>query len=107
VLGFLRQRRREAVPYWQVVNAVVQASYQATRWEVRVATTQVLRAVKVLTREHGILRYRRCFLAVLNTGEETIPLDRYYALPRRTATGRCSGDSTILTGAVKNVQNRP
>ena len=105
VLGFLRQRRKEAVPLWEVVNAVAQASTQPDRWETRFATTQILLAVKLLIRDRRVLRYRRRFLAVLDTGEESIPLDVYYALPIKTATGRTTADSTRKGEVVKSPQN--
>ena len=95
VLGYLRNRRREAVAYWGVINAVVLASAPPDRWEVRFVTRQVLTAVKALIKDRRVMRYRRSFLLVLDTGDECISLERYRALPYRTATGRRAADSTL------------
>jgi len=106
VLGFLRERRRDAVPYWEVVNGVVGESCQATRWEVRFATRGILTAVKTLLHERRILRYRRRYLAILDLGGEIVPLETYRALCNRTATGRCAVDSTTSVEAVKSAGER-
>jgi hypothetical protein len=106
ILAFLREHRREVVPYWKLVNQVVAESAQPDRWEVRYATRQVLQAVKSLVRARRVLRYRQRFLAVLDTGDEVIPLDIYYALPTKTATGRCAADSATQLRAVENAQNQ-
>jgi hypothetical protein len=105
ILGYLRQRRREVVPYWRLINQVVAESAQPDRWEVRYATRQVLQAVKTLVRARRVWRYRRRFLAVLDTADEVIPLDRYFALPTRTETGRSAADSTTSLKVVKNAQD--
>jgi hypothetical protein len=84
VLGYLRERRREAVPYWTVINAVVLASVPSDRWEVRFATTRALQAVKALIRDRRVLRYRRRFLAVLDVGAEVVPLAVYRSIRNRT-----------------------
>jgi hypothetical protein len=94
VILYLRDRRREAVPYWTVINAVVLASVPPDRWELRYNTRQVLTAVKTLIKERRVMRFRRNFLVTLDTGE-IIPLERYRALPCRTATGRRAADSTL------------
>jgi len=105
ILGYLRARRREAVPYWQVVNSVVSESIPSTRWGVRLATKQVLLAVKALLQDRRILRYRRRYLTVLDLGQEIVPLDVYHKLGYRTATGRRTVDSTHIAGAVKTPKN--
>jgi len=87
VVGFLRQRRREAVPYWEVVNAVAIASRQLDRWEHRFATKGILHAVKALLHGRRILRYRRRYLSILDLGWEVVPLDVYRAMRSRAITG--------------------
>jgi hypothetical protein len=106
VLHYLREHRRQAVPYWQVVNLVVGESIQPDRWEVRYATRQVLTAIQSLLKTRRIMRFRRTFLAVIDTGDEVMPLERYFALTSRTATGRANADSTIRLEAVKIAQDR-
>jgi hypothetical protein len=106
VLRFLRQRRREAVPYWDVVNAVAHASIQPARWEVRFATKQVLQAVKALVRDRRVLRYRRRYLAILDLGAEIVPLESYRTFRNGIATGRFPGDSTTQGESVKTAQDR-
>jgi hypothetical protein len=94
IIGYMREHRREPVPYWLLVNLLVGESAQASRWEVRCATCQVLAAIQALLKSKRVLRYRRQFLVILDTGDEVIPLDAYFALPWRTATGRRAADST-------------
>jgi hypothetical protein len=106
VLGYLRERRREALPFWQVVNLVVAESVQPDRWEVRYATRQVLTAIQSLLKTRRILRWKRAYLAIIDTGDEVIPLERYFALTSRTATGRATADSTNRLEAVKTAQDR-
>jgi hypothetical protein len=95
IIGYLREHRRAPVKYWQVVNVLVAESMQASRWEVRYATRQLLAAIQSLLIARRIMRFRRTYLAILDTGDEIVSLERYYALPNRTATGRVSADSTI------------
>ena len=95
VILYLRERRREGVPYWTVINAIALASAAPDRWELRYNTRQVLTAVKALIKDKRVMRYRRSYLAILDTGDEIIPLERYRALPCRTATGRRTADSTL------------
>jgi hypothetical protein len=97
VLGYLRERRRDAVNYWRVVNEVVLASTPLDRRQVRCNTRQVLTAVQALLKARRVLRYRRRFLVILDTGDDVIPLAAYFALPWRTATGRCAADSTRIS----------
>jgi hypothetical protein len=94
ILGYLRERRTEAVKLWEVVNEVVSKSGQPTRSSTRFATRQVLQAVKQLLHERRILRFRRKHLAILDIELDTISLEHFFALPNRTATGRLAADST-------------
>lgn len=72
VLGLLRERH-DAVPYWRVVNTVVLEHCPSTREQVRRATRQALQAVKALTRDRRILRYRRGFLVALDLVAGVVP----------------------------------
>jgi hypothetical protein len=95
VVSYLRERRRQAVPYWSVINAIVLASAPPDRRELRLTTRQLLAVVKALIRDRRIMRFRRRFLVILDTGDEVIPLKQYRALPCATATGRRGADSTL------------
>jgi len=106
VVGFLRERRREAVPYWEVVNGVAQASTQPDRWELRFATRRILATVKELLHERKILRYRRRYLAVLDHPTEIVSLEEYRAIRKRAVSERCTADSTRQLEAVQTVQNQ-
>jgi hypothetical protein len=104
VLGFLRERRREAVPYWEVVNGVAQASTQPDRWELRFATRRILAKVKELLHERKILRYRRRYLAVLDHPTEIVSLEEYRAIRKRVVTERGTNDSTTHLKLVQTSQ---
>jgi hypothetical protein len=88
IVGYLREHRRAPVKYWRLVNVLVAESVQASRAGVRHATRQVLAAIQSLLKARRIMRFRRTYLAILDTGHEIVSLERYYALPNRTATGR-------------------
>ena len=106
IVGYLREHRRETVPYWRLVNILVAESMQASRWEVRYATRQVLAAIQLLLKSRRILRFRRKYLVILDTGDAAIPLEIYYALPTKTANGRAIADSTSNSEVVKIAPNR-
>jgi len=74
VVAYLRSKPRQIARYWEVVNAVVGESSQASRWGVRSATLDVLEALKKLRHERTIMRFRRRQLVLIES-TPIIPLE--------------------------------
>jgi hypothetical protein len=75
VLAYLRAKPRGVANDWDAVNAIVSESGQATRWEVRLATLEVLETLKALRHERQVLRYRHRQLALIES-DPIIPLEQ-------------------------------
>jgi hypothetical protein len=95
LVEYLREHRRTAVKYWTCINQIVGASVQGSRTGVRSATRQVLTALQALLKSKRVMRYKRKYLIVLDTGDQTLTLEEFFLLPGRT-TGRCTADSANL-----------
>jgi len=57
-----------------VINSIVAESCQQSRFDVRAATFEVLQEVMRLRRERVIFRYKRKWIASLDSGSPIIPL---------------------------------
>ena len=75
VISFLRADWRKTFPLWTVVNSIVAKSCQQKRSEVRAANFEVLAEVMRLRRERVIFRYKRKWIAILDSGRPIIPLE--------------------------------
>jgi hypothetical protein len=80
VISFLRADWRKTFRLWTVINSIVAESCQQSRFDVRAATFEVLQEVMRLRRERVIFRYKRKWIAILDSGQPIIPLED---LPRR------------------------
>ena len=80
ILAYLRADWRKTFKMWSVINEIVSESCQQTRFDTRAATFEVLAEVMRLRRERVIFRYKRKWIASLDSGPPIIPLED---LPRR------------------------
>ena len=74
ILAYLRADWRKTHRLWTVVNSIVAESCQQSRFDVRAATFEVLQEVMRLRRERVIFRYKRKWIASLDSGSPIIPL---------------------------------
>ena len=74
ILAYLRADWRKTFKMWSVINEIVAESRQQTRFDTRAATFEVLAEVMRLRRERVIFRYRRKWIASLDSGSPIIPL---------------------------------
>ena len=74
ILAYLRADWRKAHRLWTVVNCIVAESRQQSRFDTRAATFEVLQEVMRLRRERVIFRYRRKWIAILDSGPPIIPM---------------------------------
>ena len=61
---------------WSLLNAVVAESCAEDRREVRESTKEALRALMRLVREKRVLRFKRKWVARLETPQEVVPLEQ-------------------------------
>ena len=80
ILAYLRADWRKTFRMWSVINEIVAESGQQSRFDTRAATFEVLAEVMRLRRERVIFRYKRKWIASLDSGQPIIPLED---LPRR------------------------
>src|SRR6058998_3789013 len=76
ILGYLREKRREAIPLWTVLNGICAAAEPRDRRETRELKTEILKALGQLSRTRRVLRLRRTKLAILDTGDRVVSLDQ-------------------------------
>jgi hypothetical protein len=58
-----------------VINSVVAESRQQTRFDMRNATFEVLQEVMRRRRERVIFRFKRKWIAIMDSGQPIIPLE--------------------------------
>jgi hypothetical protein len=75
ILAYLRADWRKTFKMWSVINEIVAESRQQTRFDTRAATFEVLAEVMRLRRERVIFRYKRKWIASLDSGSPIIPLE--------------------------------
>lgn len=80
ILAYLRADSRKTFRMWSVINEIVSESLQQNRFDTRAATFEVLAEVMRLRRERVIFRFKRKWIAILDSGQPIIPLEE---LPRR------------------------
>jgi hypothetical protein len=85
---------------WSVINQIVAESCQQNRFDTRAATFEVLAEVMRLRRERVIFRYKRKWIASLDSGQPNIPLNLKtavgttdYGMTRIKKGLRCKGCS--------------
>ena len=74
ILTYLRSNWQKTFKMWSVINEIVAESCQQTRFDTRAATFEVLGEVTRLRRERVIFRYKRKWIASLDSGSPIIPL---------------------------------
>ncbi len=75
VMSYLQLNWRGATGLWKMINQVAAESLAEDRWELRENKKLILRAVGQLVRERIVLRHRRRWIALIDVGHETIPLE--------------------------------
>jgi hypothetical protein len=75
IISFLRTDWRKTFPLWTVINSVVAESRQQTRFDTRNATFEVLQEVMRRRRERVIFRFKRKWIAIMDSGQPIIPLE--------------------------------
>ncbi len=88
IIAYLRTDWRTTFKMWTVINEIVRESRQRSRWDVRAATFEVLREVMRLRRERVIFRYKKRWIAILDSGVPIIPLEK---LPPLRSSDRQDG----------------
>ena len=94
ILGYLREKRREAIPLWTVLNGICAAAEPRDRRETRELKTEILKALGQLSRTRRVLRWRRTKLAIPDTGDRVVSLEQFMATSRalpafsRSSSGR-------------------
>ena len=73
ILAYLRERSRETIPLWRMVNAVSAESLPRNRPEERARRKEILAALSGLIKEKRVFRWRRKNVAILDPGKEIIP----------------------------------
>lgn len=95
IVAYLRVDWRKTFRMWSVINEIVAESCQQSRFDTRAAAFEVLQEVMRLRRERVIFRYKRKWIAILDSGPPSIPLSD---LPRnggKLELTRCArADST-------------
>src|SRR5205823_9585873 len=69
IIGYLREKWREAIPLWTVLNGICAAAKPRDRRETRELKTEILKALGHLSRTRKVLRLRRTKLAILDIGD--------------------------------------
>jgi|ERR1035437_652021 hypothetical protein len=75
IISFLRTDWRKTFPLWTVINSVVAESRQQTRFDMRNATFEVLQEVMRRRRVRVIFRFKRKWIAIMDSGQPIIPLE--------------------------------